>query len=81
MMSVHESRSYPMCPIQEACELNPLIDPTKYRAALYEPVEGHFDPAGVTNAYAKAARKLGAKVYRDTPVSLRGRAPMERGTW
>ena len=65
--------------LDEARDLNPLIDPTKYLAALYEPVDGHVDPAGVTNAYAKAARKLGAKVYRDTPVlATRARAD---GTW
>ena len=65
--------------LDEARDLNPLIDPTKYLAALYEPVDGHVDPAGVTNAYAKAARKLGAKVYRDTPV-IASRLRVD-GTW
>src|SRR5262249_55886555 len=37
--------------------------------ALYDPIEGHVDPAGVTNAYAKAARVQGAEVYRFTRVT------------
>jgi dimethylglycine dehydrogenase len=65
--------------LHEARELNPLIDPGKYLAALFEPVDGHVDPAGVTNAYAKAARKLGAKVYRDTPVIATTQRP--DGSW
>jgi dimethylglycine dehydrogenase len=54
--------------MKEAVDLNPLIDPSQYLGALFEPVDGHVDPAGVTNAFAIAARKLGAKVYRQTPV-------------
>ncbi len=54
--------------LAEARDLNPLIDPAKYLGALFEPVDGHVDPAGVTNAYAKAARLKGAEVYRHTPV-------------
>jgi dimethylglycine dehydrogenase len=65
--------------LREARDLNPLIDPTKYLAALYEPVDGHVDPAGVTNAYAKAAQNLGAKVYRNTPVLAT--RPCADGTW
>ncbi len=54
--------------LAEAKVLNPLIDPGKYLGALFEPVDGHVDPAGVTNAYAKAARRYGAEVHRGTPV-------------
>ncbi|MGH9270296.1 MAG: GcvT family protein, partial [Ilumatobacteraceae bacterium] len=46
---------------------------------LYDPVEGHLDPTGVTNAYAICARQAGAGVYRHTWVSdLRQR---HDGTW
>jgi dimethylglycine dehydrogenase len=54
--------------LEHARELNPLIDPTKYLGALFEPVDGHVDPSGVTHAYAKGARHYGARIYRDTPV-------------
>jgi len=65
--------------LQHARELNPLIDPAKYLGALFEPVDGHVDPSGVTHAYAKGARLHGAKVYRDTPV-IETR-PRPDGSW
>jgi dimethylglycine dehydrogenase len=54
--------------LKEARELNPLIDPSKYLGALFEPVDGHVDPSGVTHAYAKAAQHYGATVHLRTPV-------------
>ena len=54
--------------VDEAQNLFPLLDKRYFVGALYNPLEGHVDPAGVTNAYAKAARNLGADVYRFTRV-------------
>ena len=54
--------------LEEAQALNPLIDPSKYLGALFEPVDGHVDPAGVTHAFAKAAQHYGATVHPRTPV-------------
>ena len=54
--------------VDEAYTLFPLLDKRHFVGALYNPLEGHVDPAGVTNAYAKAARNLGAEVYRFTRV-------------
>jgi dimethylglycine dehydrogenase len=65
--------------LEHARELNPLIDPKKYLGALFEPVDGHVDPSGVTHAYAKGARHYGAKVYRDTPVIET--KPRPDGSW
>ena len=63
----------------EAAELFPLIDPSHFMAALYDPMEGHVDPSGVTQAYAKAARLQGAEVV------LRNRVletnPQPDGSW
>jgi dimethylglycine dehydrogenase len=53
---------------EEAMELMPLIDPSKFAGAMRTYVDGHLDPSGVTHAYAKAARKLGADVERFTKV-------------
>src|SRR5438876_3701784 len=65
--------------IDEAARLFPLLDKKHFVGALYNPLEGHVDPAGVTQAYAKAARKAGAEVYRFTRVTaLRTRAD---GAW
>ena len=54
--------------VDEAARIFPLMDKRQFIGALYNPLEGHVDPAGVTQAYAKAARNLGAEVYRFTRV-------------
>jgi dimethylglycine dehydrogenase len=54
--------------LAEARDRNPLIDPSQYVGALFEPLDGHVDPAGVTQAYAKAAQHYGAAVHRRTQV-------------
>jgi dimethylglycine dehydrogenase len=41
---------------EEAARRCPLIDPKYFTGALYDPIEGHVDPYGVTHAYAKARR-------------------------
>ena len=51
--------------VAEAAELVPLFDPKYFVGALVDAHEGHVDPAGVTHAYAKAARAAGAEVYRN----------------
>lgn len=58
---------------------NPLIDTSHYRAAMFDPNDGHVDPSGVTNAYAKAARDGGAEIYRHTPVTAIRR--LRGGEW
>ncbi|HVP86781.1 MAG TPA: FAD-dependent oxidoreductase [Casimicrobiaceae bacterium] len=58
-----------MISIDEAARIFPLLDKRYFLGALYNPLEGHVDPSGVTHAYAKAARKLGAEVYRFTRVT------------
>src|SRR6476620_7707582 len=55
----------------EAAAMYPLLDPSHFVGALWDPVEGHLDPAGTTHAYAKAAQKLGATiVLRNRVVEL-----------
>lgn len=65
--------------LEHARGLNPLIDPKKYVGALFEPVDGHVDPSGVTHAYAKGARHYGAKIHRECPVVET--RPQPDGTW
>ena len=63
----------------EAKAIFPLMEDQYFVGALFDPVEGHVDPTGVTNAYATCARNAGAEVYRHTMVTdLRQRAD---GTW
>lgn len=47
---------------QEAHHLMPLLDPAQFVGAVKTTVDGHLDPSGVTYAYAKSARKLGASI-------------------
>ncbi|TIR97213.1 MAG: FAD-dependent oxidoreductase, partial [Mesorhizobium sp.] len=64
---------------KEAAELMPLIDPKQFVGAVRNKEDGHLDPSGVTHAYAKAARKLGAEVERFTKVEDIVRRP--DGLW
>jgi dimethylglycine dehydrogenase len=65
--------------LDEAKRLNPLIKTSDYRAAMFDPNDGHIDPSGVTNAYAQSARKAGAEIYRYSPVTSVRRLPS--GEW
>ncbi|MCP5368153.1 MAG: GcvT family protein [Hyphomicrobiales bacterium] len=53
---------------EQAAAMNPLLNLDGIRCVMYEPDSGWVDPAGVTHAYAIAARKLGARIHRFTPV-------------
>jgi len=68
-----------MISAKEAAELFPLMDPKYFIGALYDHVEGHVDPTGVTRAYVKCAQQLGAEVRQHTPVT--GLSPRPDGTW
>jgi dimethylglycine dehydrogenase len=68
-----------MISLAEAQRLNPLIDPRHFIGALWRADGGHCDPSGTTQAYVKAARKLGASVERFTRVQ--SLAPRRDGTW
>ena len=63
----------------EARDLFPLLDPQYFVGALYDPVEGHVDPTGVTRAYVKSAQLAGAEVHQHTPVV--GLSQRPDGTW
>ena len=68
-----------MVSVDEAARLFPLMDRRHFVGALYDPIEGHVDPWGVTVAYAKSAQLKGAEIYRHTRVvDLR---PRPDGSW
>ena len=64
---------------EEARELMPLLDPKCFVGGMRTFVDGHLDPSGVTHAYARSARILGAEVYRETKVEELSRTP--DGEW
>ena len=63
----------------EIRELCPLVDVSDVLGAIYDPREGHLDPYGATHAYAKAAVRQGATIYRHTRVLELN--PTGRGSW
>jgi dimethylglycine dehydrogenase len=68
-----------MISLEQALELNPLIDTRHFIGALWRADGGHCDPSGTTQAYAKAARLLGAEVERFTRVLEL--TPRADGSW
>jgi dimethylglycine dehydrogenase len=59
--------------------LCPIMDVSRVRGAIFAPDEGHLDPYGATHAYAKAALRKGAEIYRHTRVvEIRANG---KGTW
>ena len=65
--------------VDEAAKLFPLMDKKHFVGAMYDPIEGHVDPYGVTHAYAKSAQIGGAEIVRHTRVTdLKQR---QDGTW
>ena len=64
---------------EEAHAHMPLLDPRHFVGALWNPSDGHVDPSGATHAYAGAARKQGAEIYRFTKVEAL--APLPGGGW
>ena len=65
--------------VDEAARLFPLMDKRHFKGAMYDPIEGHVDPYGVTHAYAKAAQIGGAAIVRHTRVIAL--EPLPDGCW
>ena len=65
--------------VEEAAEIVPLIDPKHFAGGLFDPLEGHVDPSGVTQAYARCATNAGAEIYRHTRVT--GMTQRVDGSW
>ena len=63
----------------EAAKLFPLMDKKHFLGAIYDPIEGHVDPYGVTHAYAKSAQLAGAEIVRHTRVM--DLMPRADGSW
>jgi len=46
----------------EIAGLAPIVNTEGVLGALYDPLDGHLDPSGTTQAYARAARQKGAEI-------------------
>lgn len=63
----------------EVAALCPIVNTKDILGALWMPDEGHLDPYGCTQAYARAARKNGAEIHQQTKVDALKQRP--DGTW
>ena len=64
---------------EEIARLSPITNPKALLGALYDPLDGHLDPSGTTQAYAKGARMQGAEIVLRNPV--RELRPRPDGSW
>ncbi|WP_281980875.1 GcvT family protein [Thalassorhabdomicrobium marinisediminis] len=53
----------------EAKEMYPFLETHDLAGVLYDPSDGDIDPAQVTQALAKGAREMGAKILRFCPAT------------
>jgi dimethylglycine dehydrogenase len=53
---------------EEIRELSPITNLDGVLGALYDPLDGHLDPSGTTQAYARAAKMAGAEIVLRNPV-------------
>ena len=65
--------------VDKLLELNPFVNPEGVLAAIWTRDDGHIDPAGVANAFAKGARNAGASIVQNNRVTGIKRAP--DGDW
>jgi dimethylglycine dehydrogenase len=64
---------------EEAAEMVPILDPSGFVGALFDPQEGNLDPNGATQAYAIAARRRGVEIVEHDRVT--GLTPLSNGEW
>ncbi|MCF6320172.1 MAG: FAD-dependent oxidoreductase, partial [Rhizobiaceae bacterium] len=67
-----------ICSIEDLKSHYPFLETHDLVGGLYDPYDGDIDPAQLTQALAKGARDLGAKIIRFCPVTG---ARREKGEW
>ncbi|WP_413691751.1 GcvT family protein [Psychromonas sp. KJ10-2] len=63
----------------ECAKRHPLIETHELVGGLWDPLDGDIDPAQLTQALAREARKAGAEIFRHNPVE--DIHQKEDGTW
>ena len=77
-MGEYQGLEMEMLGVDEIKPRYPFIETHDLTGALYDPADGDIDPAQLTQALAKGARDLGARILRFTPATGIGR---ENGEW
>ncbi|MEM9344700.1 MAG: FAD-dependent oxidoreductase [Pseudomonadota bacterium] len=68
-MGANQGMQLEMLTPDEAVEIYPFMETHDLEGVLYDPADGDIDPAQLTQAYAKGARTLGAKIERFCPAT------------
>jgi dimethylglycine dehydrogenase len=68
-MGLHQGMKLEILAPDEIKDRYPFIETHDLEGALYDPADGDIDPAQVTQALAKGARDLGAKIIRFCPAT------------
>lgn len=77
-MGRHQGMALEVLGVDEIRGRYPFLETHDLQGALYDPADGDIDPAQLTQAFAKGARDLGARVLRFTPATGISR---EGGEW
>ena len=68
-MGRYQGMDMEMLGVDEIKPRYPFLETHDLEGALYDPYDGDIDPAQMTQALAKGARDLGAKILRFTPAT------------
>jgi dimethylglycine dehydrogenase len=68
-----------MIGVDEVKNFNPFVETHDLSGVLWDPLDGDIDPAQLTQALAKGARDLGAKIERFCPAT--GVTQADNGEW
>jgi dimethylglycine dehydrogenase len=77
-MGLYQGMNLEILAPDEIRDKYPFIETHDLKGALYDPADGDIDPAQLTQALAKGARDLGAKILRFCPATGVSR---ENGEW
>jgi dimethylglycine dehydrogenase len=77
-MGLHQGMELEILSNKETQERYPFLETHDLKGSLYDPADGDIDPAQLTQALAKGARDLGARIERFCPASGVSR---ENGEW
>ncbi len=78
-MARHQGIEFEMLGPNEIRAKYPFVDLADISGAQWDPYDGDIDPAQLTQAFAKAARQAGAKIFRFCPVT--GISCLPGGEW
>lgn len=67
-MGKYQGIDLEMCDLVDLKRLYPFLETHDLAGGLYDPNDGDIDPSQLTQAFAKGARDMGAKIIRFCPV-------------